>query len=328
MLTTVIENLNPRFQSLENCLELYANWETAVPPHLAAAPGLQDRSFRHCSIITALYALWEGFVEDALAVWLIRLPRYFTFAALSDPLKNRYRCAVANLVHGITRREFRHLTIETIIETYHDSLKGNPNWSFVADALTMHDANIRKEQIAQLFSSLEIPDIWRSIETDPEVVAQRDVIDGSVNAENLLNEFVNHRNDASHGAPEDLLGPDLLRQWISFIRAMCNAINRALTLRALQGERHHFPDCAYGKVVHKHKGNIAIVELYQGKRLKLGDSFYFLRQNSYRIALVQSLQVDGVNHNEISAIDNIIEVGIALSTEIQNDCELVSVSFA
>lgn len=327
MLTSNIQYLEKRLSAIENCLQLYSNWEVATPPNLHNHLSQNDRLFRHCSTITNLYALWEKFVKDALSSWLTLIPRYRRFDQLTENFRNKYRLSMGTLLRDISRREFRHLRLQSVIQAYHGALQGGGTWAFVTDALTMHESNIRKEQLVQLFSSIDIPDIWHEIENDFEVKAQRDSIDGSVNAENLLNDFVNYRNDSSHGDPEELLGPDILRQWICFIRAICNALNRSLTLRALHYERECRPDNVYGVVLNKYRGNVAILRLISGKRIRVGDAFHFYRPNSFKIAQILSIQINGESTNEYVAALTDVEVGLGLSVEVQDNAEMLHVDF-
>jgi len=337
MLSTQIQILEKRIAAIEDFLRLYDFKEKAVgvtdaslQSILSAAsikPGLtlEDRAFRHCSVITNLYAIYEHFVTTALSLWLSRIPRYYRFSGLPDSLKNKYRTGISRLIRDIQRRQFGHLSLDSVIENYHKNLKDETPWHFVHEALTIHEANLRHSEINELFGASGIINFWQHIEADPEVKSQADLIDSQISAERHLSDFINYRNDASHGVMVDeLLGQQPLSGWISFIKAICLAMNRALTINVLMQEKKYVPNCVVGCVSEKFSNNIVVAKLKAQQRIRSGDLLFFLKPRSYVFAEVLSIQVDNVAQTDIVSLADGFEVGLQISQEVQEDADVIS----
>src|SRR4051812_4079023 len=124
----------------------------------------EDRVFRHCAIINQVYALYESFAESMLAAWLVRLPRYHALPDLPGSFQNAYRYGVSRVIQDVDKRRYRHLSLPDVVEKYLTAVQGGSTWEFVNEAFTSHDANLRREEFVKMFSSVDLPDIWQSLE--------------------------------------------------------------------------------------------------------------------------------------------------------------------
>src|SRR5438445_5661867 len=122
MLSSLLRQVTDRTAVLENFLRLCIACDEAAEQPLSvlshellarnALPGdlAQERTFRHCAIITQLYSVYEFFAEACIGFWLARLPRYQSFSQLSTQFKNTYRYGLGRVIQDINKRRYRNLS--------------------------------------------------------------------------------------------------------------------------------------------------------------------------------------------------------------------------
>jgi RiboL-PSP-HEPN len=337
MLSAQIQILEKRIAAIEIFLHLYdfkkrsaeiqdADMQSILAAAFPTGMTTEDRAFRHCAIVTNLYAIYEHFVETALSYWLSIVPRYYRFSALPETFKNKYRNGISQVVRDIQRRQFDHLSLAFVIETYHKSLIDDHPWQFVHEALTIHATNLRRAEIDSLFGSAGLPNFWNRIEDDLEVKSKAELIDTTRNADKLLAEFVNYRNDASHGVVDELLGPQPLNEWTVFIKAICHAVNRAVTQHILLKEKEYDKSCTVGRVTEKFKNNIVVIKMKSAKNIKLGDRPFFLSSKSHIVAQILSIQINGKPEENVVAPTDDFEVGLKLSEEVPKGADVITMA--
>jgi len=237
------------------------------------SPVKEEHAFRQCAVITHLYSTYETFVEDALAFWLSKMPLYFQ--SVPDGLKNKYRLGISKIIRDIDRRQYRHLELSDVLTKFLKSVNPNREWSFVTDALTMHENNLRRAELEGLFNTATYDSFWHDLENSPKVKKFLSDIDKSL--EDHLDDFVNYRNEAAHGSPDELISLGALRDWIEFVMIVCKSIADIITLKILHLERERNPDCILGEVIHKYSGNISIVKCVRGS-LYIGQQIFFCKR--------------------------------------------------
>ncbi len=280
----------------------------------------EEKVFRHCSVVTRLYGVYESFAESVLSFWLARLPRYQAFTTLSPSFRNAYRCGIARIIHNADKRQYRHIVIDNVLEKYLVSLRGESPWELVGDALTAHENNLRRSEFEQLFHAAGLDGVWAYLEKN-ELLARLST-DADKSLEQMILELVIFRNEAAHGAPDDILGIDTLRQWIVFVNAFCDALADFLTHRIVREEAAYHPQTVYGTVTETFKNRIAVAKCHCGT-LNVGDYLYFLRATDCTYARIESLQVEGVNQQSVTIPRPDFEVGMQTSIEVPKKAKLV-----
>jgi hypothetical protein len=310
-----------------SCDDAIANHESALFQELSSRNALptnlaEERIFRHCAIMTQLYGIYELFAESTLSFWLSRLPRYQAFPDLPEAFKNAYREGIAHVIRNIERRRYRHLTLPSVLGKYLASVQGDSSWEFVDDALTSHESNLRHSQFVRMFNSVGLEGVWQSLEENTHIIEHKAESDSNKSLEQLVLDLVTFRNEASHGAPDEILGSDVLNEWIGFVRAFCSALADVITHRVVSAEATYKPNSVIGTVTETLRDNIVIVTCELGM-LRVGESIYFLREKDCTNAKIESLHLNDVNHEEIH-IDQIgIEVGVKTSIKVRGNTRLV-----
>ena len=336
MFTGLIRRVIDRTRVLENFLHLcaacddaIARPETELSRELAARAALAsdltaERVFRHCAVVTQLYSIYEWFAEAVLGFWLARLPRYQNFSDLPEPFRNAYRYGMVQVIQNIDKRRYRHLSLAVVLETYLRSVRGLGPWEFVNDALTVHDANLRRGELEKMFNSAGLENVWRSLEDNAQIIRHTTESDSNKSLEQTLLDLVNFRNDASHGYPDEILGLDTLSEWIAFVGAFCNALADVLTHRVVTIEAKHRPDSIVGVVTETFRDNRAVVTCDRGL-LAVGNRVYFLRERDCTEATIESLQLDDIDQAEVHIDQPGLEVGIRTSSPIRRKSQLIRI---
>ena len=203
-------------------------------------------------------------------------------------------------------------------------MQGVSAWELINDALTFHQNNLRKNELITLFNAAGLPKIWSDIEKANAIEKYLKRADAGESIEQIIVEFVDFRNDAAHGRPDQILGTDALRQRIDFVEAFCHAISDAVTRHIVCEQVNSHPETVIGTVAETYRGNVIVATCERGS-LEVGQCLYFLRNADCRKATVESLQIDGVEKTSVEIFDEITEVGIRTSVRVKKKSQLVTV---
>jgi hypothetical protein len=337
VLSNLIENVRKRTITIKAFLllsdlrdEAIADQENILSAFLREnnfpnIPLQDDRIFRHCAVITHLYGIYEEFVKDSLQLWLTRLPRYARYSQLGSSLKNAYKNGIAQVILNIDRRQFSHIVLLDLVEKYIECLRDSQNWQFVNEAFTMHDLNLRKSELERLFKNVAINNFWSLLQNSRHINNYIECISTDKTLETTLEEFVTYRNEASHGVPDDIFGPNVLKEWVDFTDTICEGIAETIMIKILESEKELNPSCLIGNVVENFRNNIIIAKCRRCE-LRVGQHLYFLRPNFATMAIIDSLQLNDQDKESVSIGDDETEVGIRTSCEIKRESEVINIS--
>jgi hypothetical protein len=334
MFASLIQKVDGRTALLETFLSLCSACDEAISDntsvlfnelnlrHALPTNLKEERTFRHCAVMTQVYNIYETFVEASLSVWLTRVPRYQNLTDLPESLRNAYRHGMAGILQNIAGRKYRHLSIIDVLEKYLGSLKGNSPWEIVNEALTSHDQNLRREQFEQMFHLGGLQGIWAEIERNPQIAALTTQADPGKSLEQTILELVTYRNEASHGTPDDLLGLDLLKEWVRFINVFCKALADSIVHRIVQAEATFRPESVLGAITETFSHNVSVATCDRGT-ITVGDELYFLREADCTLAVIESLQLNDIDQQQIDIDRPAVEIGLRTSAKVHLKSRLV-----
>jgi len=334
MFSALLQRIEERCVVLSNVLLLYDVLDEAITDDkspinselsrrgISLTNTTEDRIFRHCAVMSQLYGLYESFAESMLSSWLVRLPKYYNFSELPVGFKNAYNNGIARIIQKVDLRRYEHLSLPSVVEKYLAALQGVSPWEFVDDALTHHDANLRQSEFVTMFGSVNLTEIWPSLERNRHIRAFKSETGSDESLDNLILDLVNIRNEASHGTPDEILSSDVLREWIVFVRAFCTALADVVTHRIVIEEVKKNPDSIIGMVTEEFSENVIIAVCERGS-IRVGDTIYFLRTTDCTGSMIESLQVDDVAQKEIQLNGKALEIGIRTTLKVYEKSQLV-----
>jgi len=285
----------------------------------------QDKIFRHCSVINHLYSIYEAFSKDLLSVWVSLMPRYYNFEDLNSKVKSSYREGVGSIVKSINLERFKNVELVGLLDSYSKCLNGKDDWSLVPEALTLHESNLRRDQLNSLFINAGIGEIWSKIESDHYINEYKEKYSDNRVLESILYDFVEYRNESSHGTPENILGLDSLQQWVEFSKSFGEAIFKVVLGFILEKEKSIIgtrPICKVENTYPK-MGNVAKVKCYDCN-LFSGQFVYGFKGGRGFINRIESIEVDNQKYHKINSEEVEGYIGLNFEEPVGEKAEIFS----
>lgn len=197
------------------------------------APNKNDwRVYENCAVVTRLYAIYENFVENLVREWIEYLPRIFpNYSDLNEEIQGTHQRGVANLLLKLKNKNINSQFYKDIISslficiTGENQYEGENKYKLVPDAFLLHEQNLRKEALEQLFTNAGIPNAWNWVNKHIN----------EYSAEIKLKELIDYRNDAAHeGFIDAPLGFDILLELCDFVETLCQALAELVTYRVIE----------------------------------------------------------------------------------------------
>jgi hypothetical protein len=215
--------------------------DTELTVLMKGVPGLTEwRVYDHCTVVTRLYAIYERFVKNLVTDWVRLLPSIFPrYADLEEKIQNTHRTGVGRLLCDLKNNRFKHLKIDVVVRGLFRGVTGEEEYALLPDAFLLHEQNLRKEVLAELFAGAGIPNAWTWVEKHRAVQRFVEEVRANENtAEGELKGLIDYRNEAAHGAVIDnLLSSNALLELCEFVETLCQALAELVTYQVI--ERHN-----------------------------------------------------------------------------------------
>jgi hypothetical protein len=284
----------------------------------------EEKIFRHCAVIGQLYSLYENFSEDLLAAWLNRLSKYYKHDELSLKFQARYRRGISKILADINKNKHRKIDLEKVVDRYLGAIRNDINWEIIPEAITSHENNLRSSELAEMFKSSNIENVLGMIDEDVNIRSYLSLgLAENPLASKVLDNFVQYRNDATHGDPENILGVSALYSWVEFIYLLNQALYYIITVNIIKENIRTSPHIVIGEIIKLYSNNISIVKMCSGS-IEVQKKYYIVKNNKYNILDVLSIQIEGIDTKKVSFSGKEIDIGIKTSNEVVNGSLLVS----
>jgi hypothetical protein len=281
--------------------------------------------YDRCAVVTRLYAVYESFVEDLIANWLLRLPELVPrYADLEDRIRNTHREGVGRLLLDLKKVRFSKLTEQTIVESLFSGIAGESKYNLIPEAFLFHEQNLRRDILEKLLADAGIPNAWRWIEKYRYIKKYIQETRGyQSTAEAELNQLILDRNEAAHGTLERNLSTSEMLYLADFILALCQALAELVTYQVILQQTSTGQAREIGKInrwfPHPRAGRAKVKNV----TLSVGDTVFLVNENSAdcRFAAIESIQLDDVSQSEIK-ITSETEVGLQFNINAKKGLSL------
>lgn len=300
------------------------------------------RRFDYAALVVALYASYEKFVEDIVAAYARVKARGKLYSELPQKLIDKHCRKSTEIVSrgSLGKGRYVGLTDFTVIENLHQCMSNLPNYQLNDVAVVAHENNLRYHETLSLVANLGIVDLCNKVRRTDALTswfASASSLTGYIESVPLetvlarLEDVVERRNQVTHrgGSPDNILGPDEMRELVDFVEAICQGIF-AVILR-------DYIDCDYiasqkaTKLTVKegpYKNGTVVVIGNPGASTSIGQPILCIAGIS-RIfcGRVKGIQLDGtpcVSVNDLS----INEIGIELDFRIPKSSTLYQIEVA
>lgn len=279
------------------------------------------KAYAVSSSVTRLYAVYEMFIETAISDYLDSLSEFKSFSSLSSSFKKEYRNGISYILGKVDQGRYRHLNYENIVKWYYEALSDNENYQIISDALIRHEQNLRLNIVDSLFSRIQLTDFKNWLSSHPDIRAlYQDGGSITEQFESEINDFVQLRNDASHGAIDSLEGDDNLVRLCEVVAAVVNAVSSFLTKSLIlimedSGDLIHL-----GNVIESFGQNGSfITKIKKDTEVSEGDKLYFLGNNNCHSQTIESMMIDDQSITNLVAKNDDYEVGIKCADGVKKN---------
>lgn len=254
--------------------------------------------YDHCAVVTRLYAIYERFVEDLITDWLVLLPNLVShYSDLHDKIKNTHREGVGRLLVDLSKSRFKNLSVEKVVRGLLCGVAGNETYELIPDAFLLHEQNLRKDVLDKLFAEAGIENAWKWVINHRDIKNFVEEIRGGQNtAEGELNQLVAYRNEAAHGAVDQILGTQELLDMGYFVESLCQALVELVTYQVILKQVAIGQAREIGTIRHWLDEKKVARAKIQAVTLSVGETVFLVKETSSccLLATVESIRDDEI----------------------------------
>lgn len=279
------------------------------------------RVYNHCATVTRLYAIYEGFVEELIKNWVQLLPEMFpVYSDLDNEIRNAHQIGVGKLLLELKKKKnrFQHLSVENVVRGLLHGVTNEEKYELVSDAFLLHEQNLRKKVIDQLFSAAGIANAWVWVEKHRGIKHFVENVRGGENTpEGELEQLIEYRNEAAHRSViDETLGESELLDLCDFVEALCEALAELVTFQAIARQIALGKAQEIGQITEWFKQRKAGVATVKEITLSVGQNLFLVNEaSSYcQLAKIESIMINDVPQEQVMATSE-QKVGLKFNIE-------------
>ena len=183
--------------------------------------------------VLLIAAAFEQFVADAMIAFTENLPvRVSVYEELPNGIRSaNERFTGAALSDGRSRSRFSEYELRRFVDNLRDCQAGVVPYVLNGEAIALNDRNLNARRLRELIGRLGIADIW-TIVGSTRTLKRWSGLGGAKAAEsrakNQLNELITNRNQIAHRVGSTTIGPEVVRSYIRFQRALARSLVKSL----------------------------------------------------------------------------------------------------
>lgn len=280
--------------------------------------------FSIASSITRLYAIYESYIETILSDYLDALSDLVPFQELPAGFKNEYRLGISHILSRIDQGRYKHLDHENVVNRYHGALNGAEHYQFVTDALIRHEQNLRLNIVENMFSKLGLDNFESWLLKHPlilEFFNQESV--GKETLESKIKNFIDLRNDASHGEIDNLVNAESLKDYCKFISVLMEVVRQYLSSKLLDVMNDKGKVAELGKVSESFgQSGAFVLKGIKGTSIEVNNQIFITGKNSFKSLSIESIQIDSASREEIVVDDDDTEIGLKCASRVRKNVQV------
>jgi hypothetical protein len=274
--------------------------------------------YDHCAVVTRLYAIYERFVKDLITDWLVLLPNLVShYSDLPDKIKNTHREGSVRLLLDLKKSRFKNLSEEKVIRGLLYGLAGNETYELIPDAFLLHEQNLRKDVLDKLFAEAGIENAWKWVINHRDIKNFVEEIRGGQNtAEGELNQLVAYRNEAAHGAVDQILGTQELLDMGDFVENLCQALVELVTYQVILKQTVIGQAREIGTIRHWLDDQKVARAKIKAVTLSVGETIFLVKETSSYclLATIESIRDDEIAKEQV-------EITTEKDVHLKFDCD-------
>ena len=182
--------------------------------------------------VLLLAAAFEQFVTNLIIAFAADLPNQVqTYSRLPNAIRSANERLTGEAL-DTSRSRFTPFDRQRIVDNLRDCYAGSIPYALNGEAMALNNRNLDSRRLRALISRLGVDNIWEMIGTNRTL--QRWSGAGGAKAakpraQNLLNNFIDDRNRIAHRVGSATPGPDVIRSYIVFERALARSLVKELS---------------------------------------------------------------------------------------------------
>jgi hypothetical protein len=219
------------------------------------------KRFAHSLVLVELYGALEQLVEGLIRDYLGRLRSCVTqFQDLPRLVVESHTRKSLALVDQPGRARVP-ISERAVVENLWSCVSGtDPGFRLNLDAFTLHQANVRSQQLNRIFLEVGVADVLaRATSTEPMAHLSEKTVDA---AARRLDDIVSFRNEAAHGQPSQVLSLDLLADCVEFVDCLGRGLAEAVDVASAQFLLRE-PTESIGEVLRVIDDHVVCIRLHQ-----------------------------------------------------------------
>lgn len=274
------------------------------------------RVLEHTLTITHLYALFEQFFEETVAEWVDFLAANFPFHQLPSKVRSSYQAGFAKVIGKLPSPRFPTFTANNLVNDFHEALSGKDPYRLEPTLITYRSNNLRWSEICEIFGRCNVSSLNDWASANDRVSNHIGDVHNKVaeQVESRLANFVQHRNDCSHGlaTPDEILGHEDLLEMIEFITAVADSLSQLISWKRVEALLENGRAKRIGSANEVFERAEAVVAQVSNSSISLGQKLYWKKGGNFGTTEIASLQV---NDKDVKTIDTTdpVELGLKLT---------------
>ncbi|QTC90401.1 hypothetical protein IFJ75_14100 [Brevundimonas goettingensis] len=277
------------------------------------------RVAEHAAAIGRLYAVYEHFVEELLAKWLLMRTQGITYATMPSEFRAAYEPLFASMLQRAGEGRYDHLSYEAMIADQAVAYSGVDEWRIYPECLIHHDRNLRFETLNEIASRCGVSDLSNWVSRSASLATYfGDRSSLLERTQKTLKEIIQYRNEAAHAhtSIDETVGLEQFLQYVDFMEALCRSFYERVSWLSVESLQLKQRCRSIGRVTEVYTPGTRVVVIVEGITVRVGDSFILRSESSCFIRSVVSIQDNG------SAIDQIVvanskEVGLGFDKPVR-----------
>lgn len=194
-----------------------------------------EKIYNYNANVISLYGYLERYIENVIKEYISNLTLIESdFSNLPDQVQKSYFDMIKSLHGKLSYPKYNHFKEIDLVNSLYNSLSKN-RVSIIAEAFFKNGGNYRYDIIKDCINSLGLTD-FNLLYKYPDLYnyysyrQNKDIEHTETSSMfTLLNDLVDRRNDIAHGENSDeLLTPEIFRDYIDFTEIVVNSINQYL----------------------------------------------------------------------------------------------------
>ena len=182
--------------------------------------------------VLLLAAAFEQFISDVIIAFASDLPDIVPlYMDLPNPIRSSNERMTGVALSRMSRTGFTQYDLLRFVDNLWNCQSGNRPYILNGEAMALNDRNLRQGALQDLFGRLGVDSIWNIVGSQP--VLNSWAGPGGTGAtisraKNELNVLIDNRNQIAHSVGSVTPGPEVIRSYVRFQRALAESLVEAL----------------------------------------------------------------------------------------------------